>query len=94
MRDTQLPADGVVTRDGTRANQLDDRRFKTSSVTDRLDCTRETLRLKVRRGEFPPPMKDESGRNYWLSSDLTAYLQKQAEKRAARMQQQQEQAAA
>jgi predicted DNA-binding transcriptional regulator AlpA len=61
------------------------RRLNTTSVMERLDVSsRETLRQLVKRGVLPPPLRDEGGGcNYWLESDITAYLEGQATKRAA-----------
>jgi predicted DNA-binding transcriptional regulator AlpA len=59
------------------------RRLNTASVMERLDISsRETIRQLVRRKLLPAPMKDSGGgQNFWLESDIDAYLQSQAEAR-------------
>jgi len=63
------------------------KRLNATSVMERLDISsRETIRQMVKRGLLPPPIKDEGGCcNYWMESDVTSYLQRQADKRDQRI---------
>lgn len=49
--------------------------LKQFRVEEKLDVSRSTLLRLIARGEFPPPKKIGSN-NFWLESDVDAWLSK------------------
>ncbi|QGW82962.1 helix-turn-helix transcriptional regulator [Variovorax paradoxus] len=51
-------------------------------VCQRVRRGKSTIYSEVKKGTFPAPMKQGSG-NYWLESEIDAYLQKLISERPA-----------